>query len=187
MTRSRMQEQTDLRSQCRRPDSGIVAIPPLRQNDGYFGGKTFGGSKIAPSASPKKTWSGAIAGWACAALVGFAFASFLGRQRMGRSYRFRGVAARRSGGMLVEQAGEYEGLLAIDSKPLRRAGQVRRFGGGKRGDSRSSIARLASTSFRMDPSNEQEIETSFAKFRNAVRRGVYVERRSYPISSEFEH
>ena len=67
MSRFRIQEQTDSTSQCRRPDSGIVAILTLRQNDGYFGGKTFGGPKIAPSASPKKTWSGAIAGWACAA------------------------------------------------------------------------------------------------------------------------
>ena len=43
---------------------------------GYFGGKAFGGPKIAPSVSPKKTWSGAIAGWASAALVGLAFAVF---------------------------------------------------------------------------------------------------------------
>ena len=43
---------------------------------GYFGGKAFGGPKIWPSVSPKKTWSGAIAGWASAALVGLAFAVF---------------------------------------------------------------------------------------------------------------
>ncbi len=43
---------------------------------GYFGGKAFGGPKIAPSVSPKKTWSGAIAGWASAASVGLAFAVF---------------------------------------------------------------------------------------------------------------
>lgn len=43
---------------------------------GYFGGKAFGGPKLAPSISPRKTWSGAISGWASAALVGFAFATF---------------------------------------------------------------------------------------------------------------
>lgn len=29
---------------------------------GYFGGRAFGGPKLMPSVSPKKTWSGAIAG-----------------------------------------------------------------------------------------------------------------------------
>ena len=43
---------------------------------GYFGGKAFGGPKIAPFVSPKKTWSGATSGWASAALVGLAFAVF---------------------------------------------------------------------------------------------------------------
>ena len=42
---------------------------------GYFGGKAFGGPKIAPSVSPNKTWSGAMAGWAFAALIGLAFAA----------------------------------------------------------------------------------------------------------------
>ena len=41
---------------------------------GYFGGKAFGGPKLAPSLSPGKTWSGAISGWLSAALVGLVFA-----------------------------------------------------------------------------------------------------------------
>ena len=40
---------------------------------GYFAGKTFGGPKFWPSISPKKTWSGTIAGWVGAAVVGLCF------------------------------------------------------------------------------------------------------------------
>lgn len=40
---------------------------------GYFAGRTFGGPKFWPSISPKKTWSGVIAGWIAAALVGVIF------------------------------------------------------------------------------------------------------------------
>ena len=40
---------------------------------GYFAGRTFGGPKFWPSISPKKTWSGTIAGWGGAALVGLGF------------------------------------------------------------------------------------------------------------------
>jgi phosphatidate cytidylyltransferase len=36
---------------------------------GYFAGRAFGGPKLAPSISPKKTWSGAIAGLAGAMIV----------------------------------------------------------------------------------------------------------------------
>lgn len=31
---------------------------------GYFAGRMFGGPKFWPSVSPKKTWSGTVAGWA---------------------------------------------------------------------------------------------------------------------------
>lgn len=37
---------------------------------GYFGGRMIGGPKFWPRVSPKKTWSGTLAGWAGAALVG---------------------------------------------------------------------------------------------------------------------
>jgi phosphatidate cytidylyltransferase len=40
---------------------------------GYFVGRIFGGPKFWPAVSPKKTWSGTVAGWAGAALVGAAF------------------------------------------------------------------------------------------------------------------
>ena len=39
---------------------------------GYFAGKMLGGPKFWPRLSPKKTWSGTVAGWIGAALVGVA-------------------------------------------------------------------------------------------------------------------
>lgn len=43
---------------------------------GYFAGRLLGGPKFWPRISPKKTWSGTIAGWIAAALVGFGFWAF---------------------------------------------------------------------------------------------------------------
>ncbi|PRY95090.1 phosphatidate cytidylyltransferase [Hasllibacter halocynthiae] len=40
---------------------------------GYFAGRQFGGPKFWPRMSPKKTWSGTIAGWVAAAAVGLAW------------------------------------------------------------------------------------------------------------------
>jgi phosphatidate cytidylyltransferase len=40
---------------------------------GYVAGRLLGGPKFWPRISPKKTWSGTIAGWIGAALVGFGF------------------------------------------------------------------------------------------------------------------
>lgn len=40
---------------------------------GYFVGKALGGPKLWPRVSPKKTWSGAVAGWIGAAVVGLLF------------------------------------------------------------------------------------------------------------------
>lgn len=40
---------------------------------GYFAGRTLGGPKFWPAVSPKKTWSGTVAGWIGAALVGLGF------------------------------------------------------------------------------------------------------------------
>ncbi|MDO9525202.1 MAG: phosphatidate cytidylyltransferase [Gemmobacter sp.] len=42
---------------------------------GYFAGRTLGGPKFWPAVSPKKTWSGTVAGWVGAALVGLGFAA----------------------------------------------------------------------------------------------------------------
>ena len=43
---------------------------------GYFAGKSLGGPKFWPKISPKKTWSGTVAGWLGAALVGGVFMIF---------------------------------------------------------------------------------------------------------------
>lgn len=43
---------------------------------GYFAGKAFGGPKFWPKISPKKTWSGTVAGWIGAGIVGFIFTLF---------------------------------------------------------------------------------------------------------------
>lgn len=46
---------------------GIVITSDIA---GYFAGKMIGGPKFWPRLSPKKTWSGTVAGWVGAALVG---------------------------------------------------------------------------------------------------------------------
>lgn len=43
---------------------------------GYFAGRVFGGPKFWPKVSPKKTWSGTVAGWFLAGCVGAVFATF---------------------------------------------------------------------------------------------------------------
>lgn len=45
---------------------------------GYFAGRILGGPKFWPRVSPKKTWSGTIAGWIGAAIVGLVFAKLFG-------------------------------------------------------------------------------------------------------------
>jgi phosphatidate cytidylyltransferase len=45
---------------------------------GYFAGRILGGPKFWPRVSPKKTWSGTIAGWIGAAGIGWAFMGFTG-------------------------------------------------------------------------------------------------------------
>ena len=45
---------------------------------GYFGGRAFGGPKLAPSISPSKTWSGALAGTLGAAMASALVAAAVG-------------------------------------------------------------------------------------------------------------
>lgn len=46
---------------------------------GYFAGRAIGGPKLMPSISPKKTWSGAIAGVAGAVIIAVLVAQWLGQ------------------------------------------------------------------------------------------------------------
>ena len=45
---------------------------------GYFAGRFIGGPKFWPRVSPKKTWSGTVAGWIGAAIVGVIFMNLTG-------------------------------------------------------------------------------------------------------------
>ncbi len=49
---------------------GVVIVSDVM---GYFAGRILGGPKFWPAVSPKKTWSGTIAGWIGAAAVGLGF------------------------------------------------------------------------------------------------------------------
>ena len=51
----------------------LVLVVAATDVAGYFAGRRFGGPKFWPSISPKKTWSGTIAGWLGAACVGLIF------------------------------------------------------------------------------------------------------------------
>lgn len=51
----------------------LVLIVIATDIAGYFAGRFLGGPKFWPRVSPKKTWSGTIAGWIAAAAVGYAF------------------------------------------------------------------------------------------------------------------
>jgi phosphatidate cytidylyltransferase len=48
----------------------LVAVVVASDVLGYFAGRMLGGPKFWPAVSPKKTWSGTVAGWVGAALVG---------------------------------------------------------------------------------------------------------------------
>lgn len=49
----------------------LVVIVAISDILGYFAGRILGGPKFWPRVSPKKTWSGTVAGWIGAALFGF--------------------------------------------------------------------------------------------------------------------
>lgn len=51
----------------------IVSVVVVSDVMGYFAGRILGGPKFWPAISPKKTWSGTVAGWVGAAAVGIWF------------------------------------------------------------------------------------------------------------------
>ncbi len=56
----------------------LVALVIGSDVAGYFAGRLIGGPKLWPRVSPKKTWSGTVAGWLLAALIGAGFMGPLG-------------------------------------------------------------------------------------------------------------
>lgn len=56
----------------------LVAIVVVSDVAGYFAGRSLGGPKFWPRISPKKTWSGTIAGWVGAGIIGAIFAGHTG-------------------------------------------------------------------------------------------------------------
>lgn len=51
----------------------IMSVVIISDVAGYFAGRTFGGPKFWPAISPKKTWSGTVAGWIGALVIGAGF------------------------------------------------------------------------------------------------------------------
>lgn len=58
----------------------VVGVVVASDVLGYFVGRTLGGPKFWPQVSPKKTWSGTVAGWVGGVLVGLGFVVFAGGQ-----------------------------------------------------------------------------------------------------------
>jgi phosphatidate cytidylyltransferase len=53
----------------------LVLVVIVTDVAGYFAGRFIGGPKFWPRVSPKKTWSGTVAGWIGAAIVGLIWAA----------------------------------------------------------------------------------------------------------------
>ena len=49
----------------------LIALVVVSDTAGYFAGRAFGGPKFWPAISPKKTWSGTLAGWVFTAIFGY--------------------------------------------------------------------------------------------------------------------
>lgn len=63
----------------------LVLVVVATDVAGYFAGRAIGGPKFWPRVSPKKTWSGTVAGWVAAGLVGLAFMGDVGAGLIGLS------------------------------------------------------------------------------------------------------
>lgn len=56
----------------------LVSVVIVTDVAGYFAGRIIGGPKFWPKVSPKKTWSGTVAGWIGAAVVALVFVNQTG-------------------------------------------------------------------------------------------------------------
>lgn len=101
----------NLRALGWQPIAALVAVVVLSDIAGYFAGRMLGGPKFWPRFSPKKTWSGTIAGW----LAAFAFGLWAGPQLFGLPALAGGATA-----ALLALAGQMGDIL--ESALKRRAG-----------------------------------------------------------------
>ncbi|MFD0857967.1 phosphatidate cytidylyltransferase [Roseovarius aquimarinus] len=56
----------------------VVCVVVATDVAGYMAGRALGGPKFWPAISPKKTWSGTVAGWLAAGITGLVFGFILG-------------------------------------------------------------------------------------------------------------
>jgi len=63
----------------------LIGVVIASDVGGYFAGRMIGGPKFWPAISPKKTWSGTIAGWVLAVAVGFVYWIFDGAAGLAES------------------------------------------------------------------------------------------------------
>lgn len=56
----------------------VVGIVIISDTAGYFAGRMLGGPKLWPAVSPKKTWSGTVAGWSGALIWGAIMGAVMG-------------------------------------------------------------------------------------------------------------
>ena len=54
----------------------VLLIVWVTDSGGYFAGRGIGGPKLWPRVSPKKTWAGAVGGFAASLAVAAGFAAF---------------------------------------------------------------------------------------------------------------
>ena len=102
---------------------------------GYFVGRAFGGPKLLPAVSPKKTWSGAIAGTVGAMIAALLIASLFGSFNKIAIARCRidlvgAGAVWRSVRIVGEAAIRRQRFQSTHSRARRRDGQARWFLGG---------------------------------------------------------
>jgi phosphatidate cytidylyltransferase len=106
-----------------RADLGLLAILWMfgvvwtTDSAAYFTGRTFGGPKLAPSFSPKKTWSGFVGGLAGATLVGTLVVHF-----------GRGVGAEPAIGLVAVALASALASVASQGGDLAESAMKRRFG-----------------------------------------------------------
>lgn len=82
----------------------LVLVVAAADIGAYFTGRTFGGPKLWPKVSPKKTWSGAIGGLIFALLVALGFGSAMGWRLPAAAGLSLGVAIASQVGDLVESS-----------------------------------------------------------------------------------